>query len=666
MIYLDHSICTDKRAALTVEWISPNSRSGYSASTVAGAYTRQEHGLLVSAIVPPHGQTVLLAGVEEKLVLEKSAARLSCLAADEAERHDVMRYLQSFAWDRRNITSEYLFDGLKIKRVISVLQGLDAIILSYQVLEIPPQLRKRPMLLEISPWLAYTLLNDPELEHPEKLDLNVYIIDDKVRVDPRPPLPPIFFTHEAEVFVPEPGYMDHLPLPAGVSSGPIPEATLGTPGTFIYQLSQERPVFLAVSATEPIEAPQRAIIVQRRKRNPYILKSRLPATGKGPLTKALLEASKDFIVSGERGRRWLSVGYPGGGMAWDDALLALPGMLIFSGLHDVAREVLLCAARSMYKGRLPHCQADAPPKFPDSVKANLAATLRFIDSCELYLRKSTDVRTTRKQLYPACRDALAHILSGSAGTRVDPEGLLESRAPSNTFSRQAGISGDGLTLDRAFLVSHNALWFRALVAVRDMATEFNDKGTAHEASTLVDKVSASFVQRFWNNERGCLFRAVCCSVPDPTLTPHQVLALTARPALLDREKTLSVLSVIERELLTPRGLRTLSPAEPGYAGLECLLYSNYPDLHSRGSAYPWLLGPFAEAYLSANGFSKDAKLRISTMLSEFNAHLREGAMGHIAERFDGDVPHAPRGLPASAASVGELLRICLEFLDGSV
>ena len=676
MLVLDQSTCGDTRAALATEWITPNGAGGYASLTVAGACTRREHGMLVAALEPPGRQTVLLAALEERLFIEGREFVLTTVAADEVEGSGATRHLLSLGRTGRLVRSEHLVDGLRLERRLAVPAHADAVLLSYRVLEVPPRLHRRPVMLEVSPLFAYQPVNgNDSVPGDGELDLTAYLIEDKVRFEPRPPLPPLFFTHESDAFQPDPVMVENLPLPEGAPAGAVPEIALGRPGTFIYQLGAERPAYLAVSAREPIEGPPRrleSMIVACE--SP--IRNRPLTSARGRLTTALQEAVDAFVLSSGRSRHWINSDYPGGGNGWHEAMIALPGLTLSTGLHDVTREVLISAARTMSRGRLPALQTIGLPataerdeptvRMAANELASLHTTLRFFDTAELYLRATGDVRTARRVLYPALRDCLAHLLAGATGARITQDGLLETEAPPALLGQRGQAPPDGDSAIHALRAGLNALWCASLAAIRDLAQEFNDQAVAEEAGERWELARKMYNERFWNAERGCLYNAIVGGTPDPTVRPIQILAAGQRHQLLSRERASSVVAVVERELLTPRGLRSLAPGEPGYVGLEYLLHADYPDLGLRGSAYPWLLGPFAAAYLDVHHYSKAAKDRIASLLSGFVGHLHEGAIGQISERFDGDAPHTPRGQPASATSVAELLRVSLDYLGGEV
>jgi glycogen debranching enzyme len=179
---------------------------------------------------------------------------------------------------------------------------------------------------------------------------------------------------------------------------------------------------------------------------------------------------------------------------------------------------------------------------------------------------------------------------------------------------------------------------------------------------MADKALASFNAIFWNEQRGCLYDVVNGENRDASIRPNQVIAISLTNTMLSKERAASVLRVIERELLTPRGLRTLSPSDPNYIGR----YEGGPatrdGAYHQGTVWPWLMGPYITAYTKT--FGKRAGRKFASLWFEnFQEHLHEACLGQVSEIFDGDAPHTPRGCVAQAWSVAELLRAMIEDVD---
>jgi glycogen debranching enzyme len=232
---------------------------------------------------------------------------------------------------------------------------------------------------------------------------------------------------------------------------------------------------------------------------------------------------------------------------------------------------------------------------------------------------------------------------------MDHDGLLKAGVPGWQLTWMDAKIGDWVVTPRIGKpVEVQALWLNALKIAGD------DNGFARGL--------AAFRERFWNPERGCLFDVVDVDHQsgrnDPAMRPNQVLAIGGLPvALLDGQRAQSVVDVVERELLTPMGLRSLAPSEPGYRPH----YGGDPRsrdaAYHQGTVWPWLIGPFVDAWLRVRGGGEAAKREADArFLQPLRDHLGRAGLGHVSEIADAEPPHSPRGCPFQAWSLGELLR----------
>ncbi len=211
-------------------------------------------------------------------------------------------------------------------------------------------------------------------------------------------------------------------------------------------------------------------------------------------------------------------------------------------------------------------------------------------------------------------------------------------------------------------VEINALWIHALkTAARHQAGGSRDTERWDE---LADSASSRFVDGFWYEEGGYLYDVIRDDFRDTSLRPNQAIALALPSCPLPAEKQQQAIGIIEQKLLTPYGLRTLSPDHPDYKPHYEGSWQTRDEAYHQGTVWPWLIGPFIEAYLRINGNSSAARQQARKWLDTLLTHLEcEGCLGSINEIFDGDAPHKPRGAVAQAWSVSEVLRALLMAQD---
>jgi glycogen debranching enzyme len=209
-------------------------------------------------------------------------------------------------------------------------------------------------------------------------------------------------------------------------------------------------------------------------------------------------------------------------------------------------------------------------------------------------------------------------------------------------------------------VEIQALWYNALRVMENLAARFNEPNTKYRA--MAEKARESFNELFWNEQAGCLYDVVNGEHRDASIRPNQVFAISLTNTMVSRERAASILQMIERELLTPRGLRTLSPSHPDYIGRYEGGPASRDGAYHQGTVWPWLMGSHITAYAKVFG-SKAGQEFAATWLENFQQHLHEACVGQVSEIFDGDAPHAPRGCVAQAWSVAELLRAAVEHVE---
>jgi glycogen debranching enzyme len=204
------------------------------------------------------------------------------------------------------------------------------------------------------------------------------------------------------------------------------------------------------------------------------------------------------------------------------------------------------------------------------------------------------------------------------------------------------------------------LWYNALRTMEDLNRRFGDKPYAAHYKELADLAQAGFIRLFWNEPAGCLFDVVSGDDQDASIRPNQVLAVSLFHSILFGEQAKSVVAAVERDLLTPYGLRSLAPSDYQYRGR----YQGNPfsrdGAYYQGTVWPWLMGPFLTAYLKVNRRSAKARRQAEQWLSELRRFMLDEGVGQIPEVFDGDAPHRAGGCLAQAWSIAELLRVSVE------
>jgi predicted glycogen debranching enzyme len=307
-----------------------------------------------------------------------------------------------------------------------------------------------------------------------------------------------------------------------------------------------------------------------------------------------------------------------------------------------------------------------PNRFPDAGEEpeynTVDATLWLFEAVRSYLQYTGDLGFVRDRLYSKLKDIIDWHLRGTRfGIHMDRDGLLACGEPGVQLTWMDAKIGDWVVTPRIGKpVEIQALWYNALRILHELAQKFDDSGPELFLRELSNQVRESFGAQFWNDAAGCLYDVINGSQRDAAIRPNQIFAVSLHHRMLVPEKELAVVEIVQRDLYTPLGLRTLSPKDPNYRSrYEGGVWERDSAYH-QGTVWPWLIGPFISAYVNVHGRSEKAKKHAEAWLQPFRDHLFTAGLGHIPEIADGDAPHEPRGCIAQAWSMAELLRAAIE------
>lgn len=642
---LEAGALRDLAEASRLEWILADGLGGYASSTVLGLNTRRYHGLLVVARTPPVERMVLLSRVEEALLVGGRRHDLGTnLYAGGVVHPRGFERAVSFELDPLpTLTLEV--EGGRLSRTVARIHGEPgaAVVYVYQ----GPQ----PAALELRPLLACRDHHALQRENGA-VRRDVARVGEDVVMAPYEGCPPL-----------------HLRAPGAEWGGPAcwyrafeyaregergfdSTEDLWSPGLLRVTLRPGQPWgLLAWAGPIPERRPAPAAAAAERAR----LRA-LTGGSEGLLGRLRVAADAFLVRRGEAGGSVIA-GYPWFADWGRDTMIALPGLCLAEGRHEVARTILAEYARYIDNGMVPN-------RFPDGGQApeyNAAdASLWMVLAARRFA--GGEPAFTRARL----QDAVQPILDGyKAGTRhgigMTPDGLLaQGEAGLQLTWMDAKVGDRVVTPRRGQAVEIQALWHNALLAGADLAREAGQAGKAEEWTALAGRARDSFVRAFWSEDAGHLADVVHEGTQDLSLRPNQLYAIGLPHALLPRDKALRVLEAVRRELLTPAGLRTLARSHPDYQGR----YDGGPRArdaaYHQGTAWPYLMGIYFDAVVRLHG--EEGKAQARDWLAAFAGHLREAGLGTVSEVFDGDPPHRPGGAIAQAWSVAELLRVA-EKLD---
>jgi predicted glycogen debranching enzyme len=625
-----------------------NGLGGFACGTVAGANTRRYHGLLVASLKPPVERTLLVAKIELSVRYLDVETDLSANEfAGGVISGQGFVHLESFAVEDGIPTWRYAVADALLEQQIFMAPGANTSYLRLELLR-----ATAPLQVTLKPLLTYRDY------HSQGRGAQAFQLETdaaQCRVQAFVGARPYRLSISQGQFIAAPAWYWNFWHRMEAERGLDAVEDLLTPGTFATDLTPKQPVFLVATAETATPAPG-AEIQNAVKAAAQRLIAPLPKTAPAWI-RSLALASDQFVVRrGETGATAASsiiAGYPWFTDWGRDTMISLPGLTTSLERYDLAAGILRTYASFVDRGMLPNC-------FPDGGGApqyNTAdATLWMFHALDDCLQAKPDPALVR-ELFPALMSIIhAHAEGTRYGIRVDPaDGLLCAGEPGTQLTWMDAKHGDQAFSPRVGKpVEINALWLNALdVAVR-LAAQVGNSGEKRYCQSLLTRASSSY-SRFWNEERACLYDVIDVeggSGRDGRIRPNQILAVSLPYSALPREQMRAVVDCCGRELLTSHGLRSLSPADPGYIGHYVGDTSQRDAAYHMGTVWGWLLGPFVRAHFRVHG---DARQALS-FLGPMEQHLNSICVGTLSEVFDGEAPHTARGCFAQAWSVAEILR----------
>lgn len=638
----------DTAGLLATEWLLANRIGAYASSTVIGCNTRRYHGLLVAAASPPTGRIAALSTVMEELTVGQVRYELATNEFAGVFSPRGMMYLTEF---RNGVAPTFIYhaDGVELRKEIMLAESANTVAIRYTV-------RGGAATLRVCPFAALRDFHQLRRARGDQR-MTFEAAGNGVAVrDLDPAGHQLYLLAGDAKFTPGPNWWYNFLYRMDLARGQDAEEDLYTPGAFEYELADGQSCQFTASLDEPHLLDFDNTCRCRRARLAELSTSVGPAAD--DCTRRLAMATDSFIVGRSFGGAAPSATILAG-FHWfadwaRDAFLSLPGLLLTTGRFDQARGVFRTFASQLAAGLLPNRFDDraGPPHYN-----SIDASLWFIIAAERYVQATDDTHFWAELLMPtACEILTAYQAGTKFGIHADADGLLAG--PSNQTQltwMDAAVGPDAVTPRDGKAVEVNALWHSAHRIMARRCAEV-DPPLAGRYADRAKLIASAFRESFWNERAGCLYDCINGGRPDESMRPNQIFAVSLPHSPLPAQKQAAVVRAVTRKLLTPYGLRTLSPDDRRYQK-RC---TGPPDDRDRayhqGTVWPFLLGPFVEAYLKVNRGNPLAVAQARHWLLATDDHLAAGGLGFISEILDGDTPHCPRGCIAQAWSVAEILR----------
>lgn len=623
--------------SLSKELLRTNRAGAFGSTTIINCNTRKYHGLLIVP-QPQFGNSphVLLSTFDETVIQREAEFNLG-IHKYENNNYSPKghKYIRDFELDPHpKIT--YRVGGVVLEKELLFSSNENRVLFKYTLVE-----AHSPTILRFRPFLAYRnihALSKANIDANKKFEQ----INHGIRLCMYDGYSSLFiqFSKEAE-YTHVPDWYFNIEYSNEKDRGYDYFEDLYVPGFFDLPVKKGESIFCSIGTTET--NPQS---IKRKFSNE--IKKRII---RDSFENCLINAAGQFIVK-KNSKTEIIAGYPWFGKIGRDTFISLPGLTLSRNDLKTFRFVIDSMISEMNGPFFPNVV------LAENVEYNSVDTgLWFFWALQKYAELTGDyVKIWRKygKVLKLILDAYSEGTWFNIG--MHDNGLLYAGEAGNALTwMNAFVNGKPVTPRIGFPVEVNALWYNAVVFCLELAEKANDKIFTEKWKDLPDKIKKSFTNTFWDDEKLYLADYVNGNFKDRSVRPNMIFAVSLPYSPLTILQQKKVLDVVKSELLTPRGLRTLSPKNEKYKGIYKGDQAHRDEAYHQGTVFPWLLGHFAESYLKLHG--KGGLQLVKNLYSQFEPEMQEYCLGSVPELYDGDPPHFPGGAISQAASVAELLRI---------
>jgi len=651
MIRVKENVCGNIHSAMLREYIDTNGKGGYCSSTIVGMNTRRYHGLLVCALNPPVDRHVIVSKVEETLVVNGDKYSISCNQYPNSIYPDGHKYLKEF---RLTPFPKFIYEInnlYRIEKTVFMIHNKNATAIRYVFFPAEGEIE-----FYVRPMLAFR-----HFHHLQKsgthLISDINVTSKAVKITPANMDVPLYIYHGADTFKIKGFWYNNFEYREEVYRGYECHEDLYSPGHLIYTFAPaDHYEAWMVCSTEPLLA----VDINSIQESEISRRSRLVRnmeTDKELLEPLIFAADSFICQKHDKPNSTIVAGYHWFTDWTRDTMVSIPGLTLATGRFDVAKQILNSYSDMLFDGLMPNFFGDDNQPIYNTVDASLW----FIYAVYKYLQY-TDDNAFLPHILPSLKNIMDKYLHGTRfGIKTNEFSLItfdEERIP---LTWMDAIGSDSRAKARkGMVVEVNALWYNAVKVMEQIMTRLGYLSDAAEYHNLGEVIMRNFNQVFWNGKSKYLYDFVDGDYKETALRPNQILACGLPFAVLFGHLREPVISIVRDKLLTPYGLRTLSPDHPCFAPYYRGGEKNRNIAYHQGTVWTWLLGFYISAYIKTYGKTDDSINYAKSLISPFREHLIVGGMGTVSEIFDGTVPYYFRGCISQAWSVAEILRAYAE------
>lgn len=617
-------------------YLLTNGLGGFSSMTMTGSVARNDHALLMACVQAPNHRYNMVHRLKESLCLGEEEIVLSSQEFADGYKEEGCPYFSSFVFDDMPIW-RFLVQGVEIRKEIAMKQGENTVAVRYSI----RNRSRKPAELKIVPFYQFTAKgSEPEPEQKFQYTKNAVISNGMT----------LYFQTN--------GTLDNIEERQETyfysydACDGRRETGLAKSGHIITESVQpgEEKILKLVYSMENADQDADVIILEMQT---YRKALEAKAGLHKEMAKELVKSASQFVSRRESTNgRTILAGYPFFEDWGRDTMIALPGICISTGQYETAKEILRTFAVNERGGLMPNL---FPEGGNDPLYNTVDAALLFINCVYLYYQAAGD-RAFVQEMYPVMERIIKAYREGTDyGIHMDEDGLIQSGEGLWQVTWMDVRVGDILPTPRhGKPVEINAYWYNALCIMDELA-ETADKKVVY--TQLKEKVKASFVDKFWMDDKKCLKDLVSGTKADAQIRCNQIWAVSLTFTMLDPEKEQQVVETVFEKLYTPYGIRTLEQEDQEFHGLYQGKMEDRDMAYHQGTVWTFPLGAYYLAYLKVNQYSPEAKKIVREQLEVMEAAMREGCIGQLPEIYDGENPTRSKGCFAQAWSVGEILRV---------
>jgi len=648
MLTKDKTVLNNYDEAVQDEWLETNGLGGWAGSSIIGCNTRRYHGLLVAATVPPTERMNLVNKLDETIILSNQRFDLSTNDYGDVISPQGYQYLSSF---KKDLFPEWIYEvnGIKLTKTIAMVHGENTTLIIYKV-----EKANEPFILELLPLISARGYHS--LQHAyNNIFWDVQFENGIFKNQPFYGAPNIYLSVPGATYKHDPHWFYRFNYAVEKYRGLDFEEDLFNHGMFTLELKEGDSLGIIISTEDPQNRNVHILLEQENLRRKDLIKG----YEKNETLQQLILAADQFIVKRDEDLKTVIAGYHWFTDWSRDTMISLPGLCLSTARYEDAKKIIAAFAKNVSMGMLPNRFTDnnEPPEYN-----NVDGTLWYFVAIYKYLEHTNDTEFILKEILPVLKNIIDWHFKGTRyNIHVDEDGLLYAGEKGVQLTWMDAKIGDWVVTPRMGKpVEIQALWYNTLNIFSKLLEMNGQEEDARIVCIDANKAKKSFLQKFWFEEGHNLYDVIDEKEnPDATLRPNQLFPISLPFALIEGEQAEAVLKIMEEQLYTPVGLKSLPKSDvhyvPVYGGDTYHRDSSYHE----GTVWSWLLGPYIDALMKSESENKKAKAK--KVIEDFKYHLNEGCIGSVSEIFDADEPHHPRGCVAQAWGVAEILRVIKDY-----